>query len=149
MRRQPALNHNLRSLMGCDQTLWGLLYESKATEPISQSDLETLLRKARARNASMRITGWLTYSGGGGGEPGTFNQYLEGPRNAVRRLFYGEGSHQYEKGPGIVNDPRHTDVRVVQEGAFPYGPPGCRLHPAWFMNLVTEPQPRTAMAVSE
>jgi hypothetical protein len=135
--------------MGCDHTLWGLLYESKATEPVSQSELETLLRKARARNASLRITGWLSYSGGEDGAPGTFNQYLEGPRNAVRRLFYGEGSHQYVEGPGIVHDPRHSEVKILQEGTFPYGPPGCRLHPASFMKLVTEPRPRTAMAVSE
>jgi len=111
--------------------LWGLLYESTATAALTADELEALLCEARDRNEALEITGWLTYAPGLDGAPGTFTQYLEGSRSVIQGLFHGA-----DMGGGIRNDPRHHNVRVVQEGAFGGGPPGCRLYPSWFMEWV-------------
>jgi len=123
------------------ETLWGLLYTSRATHTLTRDDLEALLEEAQARNQSLGITGWLTYAMSPDGGPGVFEQYVEGSRAAVRRLFYGEGARGIEAGRGMVRDPRHCEIEVVQEGDFGGGPPGCRLYPRWFMEYVQEPVP--------
>lgn len=115
--------------------LWGLLYESTATRPMTDEDLRAILAVSQRWNARAGITGWLTYAVGEDGV-GRFTQYLEGPRSAVRALFYGEDGR-----PGVLRDARHRDVRVVHEGAFGGGPPGARLYPQWRMAWVEEPPP--------
>jgi hypothetical protein len=125
--------------------LWGLLYTSRAVRAMSEAELDSLLSESKERNAGWGITGWMTYAPGEGGGPGEFTQYFEGPRDAVRRLFYGEDEQGRRVGRGIIGDPRHVDVVVVQEGAFGGGPPGSRLYPRWFMEWVevakAAPQP--------
>lgn len=121
--------------MAADRLLWGLLYESRASRPLGTSEVARIVEEAQSRNERMLITGWLTYAADLDGRGGTFTQYIEGPRHAVRRMFYGEGGSVYAGGPGIVHDARHKDVRVIQEGAFGGGPPGCRLYPDSFMNF--------------
>lgn len=119
-----------------DDPLWGLLYESTPVEEMRPEHLQELLAQSRSRNEEMGITGWLTYAPGVGDEPPVFTQYIEGRQSVVRQLFYGSGD-----GTGILSDPRHASIRIIQEGAFGGGPPGCRLYPRWFMEWVDAPRP--------
>lgn len=88
--------------------LYGLVYFSRATGPMSDDDLAALLRQARGKNHRLRVTGMLLF------ESGLFMQVLEGPREAVLPLFQ-----------RIAIDPRHRDVTVVVEDDLPkrlFGP---------------------------
>jgi len=58
-----------------------LVYASAAAAPLSSSALETLLIKARARNAALDVTGILLHV------DGSFLQVLEGRPEAVLALF--------------------------------------------------------------
>lgn len=119
--------------------LFGLLYESRATQPFPPEALDALLAEAQARNERFGITGWLTFIPDADDLGGTFRQYIEGPERVVRRLFYGTAAPGLPAGPSIDSDARHTDVNVIQEGAFGAGPPGGRLHPSWAMHWVEVP----------
>jgi Sensors of blue-light using FAD len=58
-----------------------ILYISKAARPMTHGDLAGLLEHARRRNAQEGITGVLLYS------EGAFMQYLEGPAEALLRVY--------------------------------------------------------------
>jgi Sensors of blue-light using FAD len=73
-----------------------LIYASAAVKPFSPDELKKLLDAARAKNASLGISGMLLY------HAGSFLQALEGPDDAVNLLF-----------KGIEKDPRHTNVRLL------------------------------------
>lgn len=75
------------------EMLMQLVYESTEARPMSEEDLQSLLRTARAKNDELDVTGLLLYA------DGRFLQVLEGPKPAVRRLY-----------ATIREDPRHTDV---------------------------------------
>ena len=66
--------------------------------------LDALLRQARAYNRQHNITGVLLHT-----PEGRFLQVLEGPRAAVRHLYY----------HAILSDPRHHHCRVLGEGSWP------------------------------
>jgi hypothetical protein len=134
--------------MAASDPLWGLLYTSRATRALTGPELRALLEEAQVRNEELTITGWLTYAMGPHGGAGVFEQYVEGPRSAVRRLFYGEGAPGLPEGRGIVNDPRHHDIQILQEGDFGGGPPGCRLYPRWFMEYVEAALPLDDLEVA-
>lgn len=76
--------------------LWQVVYESKATRPMSESDLRLLLEHARTKNERMGVTGLLLYA------QERFLQVLEGPEPAVRSLY-----------ATIQEDSRHTDVETI------------------------------------
>lgn len=120
-------------------SLFGLLYESRSTGAPSPEALQNLLSEAQARNERLGVTGWLTFVSDLDNQGGTFRQYIEGPEPVVRRLFYGTPTPELPEGPSILSDERHTEVRVLQEGAFGGGPPGGRLHPRWAMHWVEMP----------
>jgi hypothetical protein len=82
--------------------VYQLVYGSVATRPVSSTELGELLRLAREKNATLRITGVLLY------QDGTFLQALEGDESAVRAL--------YDK---IAADPRHSRATVVWSGNVP------------------------------
>lgn len=69
------------------------IYTSRLAAGYDDSELERILAKARANNASIGVTGMLLY------ENGSFFQVLEGPQAAVRKL--------YDK---IGKDCRHENV---------------------------------------
>ncbi len=115
-----------------NEMLWGLLYESTASTPLDEDQLQELLAEAQRRNGELSVTGWLMYTPDPDGT-GRFMQYIEGPRSSIERLFYGLDGHG-----GIGKDARHTDVRIIHEGAFGGGPPGERLYPRWMMEWVKE-----------
>jgi len=58
-----------------------ILYISKAARPVTHGDLTRLLDYARQRNEQEGITGVLLYS------EGSFMQYLEGPADALMRVY--------------------------------------------------------------
>ena len=73
-----------------------LLYVSRALDPDSLIDVQTIMDSAREHNVSNGITGILCYGGG------IYLQALEGGRRQVNEL----SSH-------IVNDKRHTEVVLL------------------------------------
>jgi uncharacterized membrane protein (DUF373 family) len=75
-----------------------LSYVSTATKPMSKQAFETLLEECRHNNSMIGITGMLLYGNK------TFIQVLEGPEDAVESIF-----------KKIQQDPRHTDVKVIQK----------------------------------
>ncbi len=73
-----------------------LLYVSRALDPDSLIDVQTIMDSAREHNVTNGITGILCYGGG------IYLQALEGGRRQVNELY----SH-------IVKDKRHTDVVLL------------------------------------
>lgn len=74
-----------------------LIYVSAAREEVSSADLERLLGIARRNNEAAGVTGLLLY------HDGSFFQVLEGPKEAVVRIF-----------STVERDPRHSRVIVLQ-----------------------------------
>ncbi len=73
-------------------------YVSRAVETFDQARLDRLLRHSRRNNRKLDLTGLLLY------ENGLFLQVLEGPPNALWRLY-----------KVIEADPSHTEVEKVAE----------------------------------
>ena len=76
-----------------------LVYSSCATEEFLEPDLALLLVKARANNDALNITGALLY------QAGSFIQALEGPQDALDKLFR-----------VISNDQRHEAIHELYRG---------------------------------
>ena len=81
--------------------LYSLLYRSHSLIPPDRADheLTNILKGARARNASLGVTGALLLY------DDWFAQVLEGPEAAVKSLF-----------ESIRNDKRHNGVDVLEQG---------------------------------
>ena len=73
-----------------------LLYASRATAAVDPEALAAILRKSKAHNPTVGITGVLCFS------QGIFLQALEGGRSAVNRLYN-----------RIATDPRHGDLELL------------------------------------
>ncbi len=73
-----------------------LVYASRAVSAVDQEELVAILRKSKANNPSLGITGVLCFS------EGIFLQALEGGRSTVNQLYN-----------RIVADPRHTQVELL------------------------------------
>jgi hypothetical protein len=82
--------------------LFRLIYLSRVARPTRLVDVETIVHVASTRNATLGITGMLVYT------PSHFLQCLEGEEPKVRGLF-----------ERISKDPRHTEVRVLDERTVP------------------------------
>jgi Sensors of blue-light using FAD len=78
--------------------LYYLVYISRTTENLFQSDLNKILTQAQQKNTSLEVTGLLLYKNG------YFIQALEGDQKTVITLF--------EK---IAQDHRHTNVIKILE----------------------------------
>ncbi|WP_460549947.1 BLUF domain-containing protein [Hymenobacter daeguensis] len=100
-----------------------LIYQSQSMVPFETPELLTMLRKARAYNARLGITGLLLLT-----PDGRFLQVLEGRRDDVRALYYQR----------IAADPRHYNCRVYDEG-----PCWERAFPQWRMGF----RPATAQVL--
>ena len=81
-----------------------LIYQSQWMEPMGTIALDVLLQQSRAYNRQHDITGVLLHT-----PEGRFLQVLEGPRAAVRHLYY----------HGILSDQRHHHCQVLGEGPWP------------------------------
>lgn len=73
-----------------------LMYASRAVPGIDQDELIAILRKSKANNPGLGVTGVLCFS------EGIFLQALEGGRSAVNQLYN-----------RIVADPRHQQVELL------------------------------------
>ena len=67
--------------LGTRSGLGVIVYISKAARSLGHDDLERLLESARRRNIQEGITGVLLYA------DGSFMQYLEGPADALMRVY--------------------------------------------------------------
>lgn len=61
--------------------LHAIVYVSSAVRLLEQADIDHLLHRARARNATEGITGLLLY------RDGAFMQYIEGPRAPLMKVY--------------------------------------------------------------
>ena len=93
--------------------LYNLVYVSVASRPLEERDLVELLESARAKNATLGITGLLLF------RDGAFMQALEGAKSEVKGLF-----------ETIAKDDRHDCVVVLYEG-----PIDSRSFPDWAMGF--------------
>jgi hypothetical protein len=91
-----------------------LVYASRAAEGVNQDELIAILKKSKANNPSLGITGVLCFS------QGIFLQVLEGGRGPVNRLYN-----------RIATDPRHTQVELMA-----YEEIGERRFAGWSMGQV-------------
>jgi len=72
------------------------MYASRAMSTVDQEELLAILRKSKANNPDVGVTGVLCFS------EGIFLQVLEGGRSAVNKLYN-----------RIATDPRHTAVELL------------------------------------
>ena len=77
-----------------------LVYQSSATVPLGETELERILTRSRAWNTAHDLTGVLIYSNG------NIMQVLEGPEDEVRYIF-----------DRISQDRRHREVLKLSDGA--------------------------------
>lgn len=73
-----------------------LMYASRAADSVTQEDLVAILKKSKACNPALGVTGVLCLSGG------IFLQVLEGGRNEVSALYN-----------RITADPRHHHATLL------------------------------------
>ena len=91
-----------------------VLYISRATRAVSDSDVRRILFASRRNNRRIDVTGCLLFSGS------HFVQVLEGERGALRDLI----AH-------IAQDVRHENVRVVVDHEVRK-----RTYPGWSMGIL-------------
>mgnify|MGYP000639135969 FL=1 len=83
-----------------ENSIYQLVYASKAIDTFCENDLIAILSQARKFNQLAHITGTLIY------HRGFFLQLLEGDHADVTNLFYAH----------IANDKRHHNITVFHEG---------------------------------
>ena len=76
--------------------IWSLVYHSRASKPMSETDLEQLQRSCAARNHAEGLTGLMIY------DEGRFFQWLEGPEDRLEKVW-----------ASIERDPRHGSIDVL------------------------------------
>ncbi|MFY9512631.1 MAG: BLUF domain-containing protein [Rubrivivax sp.] len=91
-----------------------LMYASRAVPAVDQEELLAILKKSKANNPPLGVTGVLCFS------EGIFLQVLEGGRGAVNKLYN-----------RIAADPRHTQVELLR-----YEEIGERRFAGWSMGQV-------------
>ena len=91
-----------------------LMYASRAADSVDQEALASILKKSKANNPGIGVTGVLCFSGG------IFLQVLEGGRSPVSALYN-----------RIASDPRHRDVVLLS-----YEEVGERSFAGWSMGQV-------------
>ncbi|AMR26114.1 hypothetical protein A0257_02740 [Hymenobacter psoromatis] len=102
-----------------------IIYESQATQPLTEADLTLLLQKARVYNQANQLTGMLLYAA-----DGRFLQVLEGPMEAIHQLYF---EH-------ITHDPRHHRMQLLAAGVLDR-----RRFNDWYMGF----RPTTPEALTE
>ena len=91
--------------------MFHVVYVSSSTQTFAQSDLQTLLQKARDKNTQLDLTGMLLY------KDGNFMQVLEGEEEVVTELV-----------EIIKHDTRHKGVLELLRGTSEQ-----RMFPNWSM----------------
>jgi hypothetical protein len=75
-----------------------IIYASAASKQLTTSELVEIIDNGLSKNEKLGITGIVMY------DAGSFLQVLEGPDDAVERLY-----------TTIARDPRHTNVRLLSQ----------------------------------
>lgn len=75
-----------------------IVYESQASESLTEADVLEILRKSQVCNNRAGISGLLVF------KDGRFLQFIEGPPQEVKALY-----------ARITEDPRHRDLRLLNE----------------------------------
>jgi Sensors of blue-light using FAD len=96
--------------------LYNVVYCSRATAGVGDTELERIIATARRCNAQQGITGMLVFGSG------IFFQWLEGPRDNVTALM-----------ARLHTDPRHENIVELSADEDI----GERVFPDWDMELVT------------
>jgi hypothetical protein len=91
-----------------------LLYFSQSKDVISDEEIQSILQSSRHNNAGRGITGVLIYGGG------LFMQVLEGPQQAVLRLYV-----------KILDDRRHCNSQIIH-----ITPTDKRIFEGWSMGSI-------------
>lgn len=86
------------TLLGDDAILRRIIYSSRASDPLSVEEAQTLLKDARNGNARRNVSGVLIY------KDEIFLQVLEGEHDVLERLMR-----------NIIADSRHCDVEVIRD----------------------------------
>ena len=115
---QEAYPTNTENKLPAKQTLYTLIYVSRAQVPFSDDELKRLVDKAKTRNRSLGISGYLCSFGQ------TFIQYLEGDESRVAILM-----------DSIKKDKRHEVLNYIELDKIEN-----RLFPDWGMRLITNEQ---------
>ena len=98
---QPDRVHARHSLLEtAAPPIWSLVYHSRASQPMSEDDLDALQRTAAARNHAEGLTGLMIY------DNGRFFQWLEGPEESLEKVW-----------ASIQRDRRHGAIDVL--GRYP------------------------------
>lgn len=114
LRADPVRgNHPIREAVR--PPIWSLVYHSRASGPMSESDLSELQRTAAARNHAEGLTGLMIY------DQGRFFQWLEGPEDSLEKVWI-----------SIQRDPRHGAIDVLGRHPAPL-----RCFGDWDMKLST------------
>ncbi len=113
--------HNAEVTLGRDQSaaapLMTITYRSRATSPLSETQLGDLQHTAAARNRAENITGMMVYN------DDRIFQWLEGPPASIARIW-----------SSISRDPRHADIEALSVHTAP-----TRLFGKWNLKLTTGP----------
>lgn len=119
MTAHRTATHNVGAVHGHDprtaSPLMTLTYRSRATAPLSESQLDELQHRAAARNRSEGVTGMMVYN------DDRFFQWLEGPPASIARIW-----------SSISRDPRHVDIEAISVHTAP-----SRLFANWSLKLTT------------
>ena len=119
MAANQTSEHNTGNAYGRDQRaatpLMTLTYRSRATSPLSETQLGDLQHNAAARNRAEGITGMMVYN------DDRFFQWLEGPPASIARIW-----------SSISRDPRHADIEAISVHTAP-----TRLFANWSLKLAT------------
>lgn len=101
--------------------LYYLIYTSVPARPMSDSELEELLRISREANSRYEITGMLISL------PESFTQLIEDPKAHIEQLYQ-----------NIQKDQRHFRVTILREGSIDH-----RFFPDWTMAFKKQDTPGT------
>ncbi len=118
MLNQTTLVNLTVPLVPPADTVSMMVYRSRSVAPLSDDELDALMRKAQARNRHEGLTGLLIY------DQGNFFQWLEGPAEGLARVW-----------ESIQRDPRHAERQVLRTQSIPK-----RFFSGWDMRLALRPQ---------
>ena len=105
-----------------------LIYASTANKSMSYDEISDLAKKASQKNETLGLTGFLVYNNN------HFLQVLEGPQSTLNELYL-----------KISNDPRHSDVRLLNYSKIAF-----RHFKEWNMGcMFLETQPKIKKIVNE
>ncbi len=76
--------------------IYTVIYISKASEALSNDEIDSILKLSRKNNSELCITGFLIYNNG------YFMQLIEGRREAIETLL-----------AKVMEDSRHSDIRII------------------------------------